>query len=231
MSFSTLKAVVCDADGTLFQLKDPLATTYSEILGEYGYRLDKESFNTNIKRVWQDFEPEYLNEREHHKTSPERERAVWYIFIDTICKACGISEVTFDAKDALYSYYASGESRSVCQELQELLVEATDNGLAIYLASNNDMRVHSLVQALFPPDFFSGVFTAGELGWKKPSPKFFKTIEDRIHLTPHEILHMGNDKKLDIQAAENAGWRALHFSPSDLTEIKKIVRVLSEDKS
>lgn len=218
MSGSTIKAVVCDADGTLFQLKAPLATTYSEILNTFGYRLDVEVFNLNLRQVWQDFTPEYLNQEEQHKTSPECERAVWFTFIEKICSACGVTELSTDAKEAIYSYYAGSDSRSLCVELQKGLAQLADEGLLIFLATNNDSRIHQLVKELLPADFFDGVFTAGELGWKKPSPRFFKSIEDRIRLSANEILHVGNDITLDVQAAEEAGWRALHFSPGNFDE-------------
>jgi putative hydrolase of the HAD superfamily len=54
------------------------------------------------------------------------------------------------------------------------------------------------------------VFASSEIGWRKPAPQFFRTIQEQLGLSPHELLMVGDDLQLDIAAANRAGWQALH---------------------
>ena len=231
MSFGRLKAVVCDADGTLFQLKAPLGETYSDILHRFGYRLDAEVFASLIKGVWSSFEPEYLNVAESYRTTPERERAVWYTFIEKICAECGLKQVNSAAKAALYNYFAKGESRCVNQEVKDFLDAALGAGFSLYLATNNDLRIHALLQELGLTQYFTSTFTAGELGWKKPAVEFFHTIAKIIEVAPHEIIHLGNDERLDVTPAMEAGWNAVAVTPGNSATLKNIAGTFLETRN
>ena len=89
------------------------------------------------------------------------------------------------------------------------------------LATNaSDSRSHEVRQALARVGLdaqFKAVFTSGELGFRKPDPRFFSAIQSVLGLDPEKILMIGDDYRSDILGARQAGWRGLWFNPAGKT--------------
>jgi phosphoglycolate phosphatase-like HAD superfamily hydrolase len=47
------------------------------------------------------------------------------------------------------------------------------------------------------------------IGIAKPSPKFFECVIERSGVQPHEILHVGDDMRCDIEGASSCGLNTL----------------------
>jgi putative hydrolase of the HAD superfamily len=60
---------------------------------------------------------------------------------------------------------------------------------------------------------FSAVFTAAELGARKPDPAFFAAIQSVLGLDPQSVLMLGDDYTVDVLGAKQAGWRAAWLNP------------------
>ena len=50
-----------------------------------------------------------------------------------------------------------------------------------------------------------GTLGAREFGVGKPDPRFFAAACERLGCAPHEVLHIGDDWRLDIEGAAVAG--------------------------
>ena len=62
--------------------------------------------------------------------------------------------------------------------------------------------------------FFSGVFTARDLGATKPDDRFFKAILQRLDCTPGEVVMVGDHFETDIAGAKGAGLWTIWFNPT-----------------
>jgi putative hydrolase of the HAD superfamily len=51
-----------------------------------------------------------------------------------------------------------------------------------------------------------------ETGCAKPSPRIFAELADRIGLAPSSVLHVGDNRRADVDGATAAGMQALHLS-------------------
>lgn len=95
---------------------------------------------------------------------------------------------------------------------QKLLIALRDLGAKVYLFSN--------AQACFTRDelrelelltLFDGIVLSSELGWKKPSPKFFEGGMTRFGLNTKDCIYVGNDLRDDVCGAHVVGMRCLYI--------------------
>ena len=61
-------------------------------------------------------------------------------------------------------------------------------------------------------DFFQTILVSGDadVGFAKPHPRMFELACERLEVSPSEALMIGDNLKLDVQAAMAIGLRAIH---------------------
>ncbi len=64
--------------------------------------------------------------------------------------------------------------------------------------------------------YFTEIFTAKELGLRKPDPAFFRWIAGRLGAAPHELVMIGDSYAVDIPGARQAGWKTVWYNPKCL---------------
>jgi putative hydrolase of the HAD superfamily len=211
---SDIGTIVLDIDGTLCSLTDSVGSIYHQLLEAHGFNSDKGGLEAAVRRVWSSFRKVYLNTAEHHRTTHEREREVWLEFVRRVLLAANLSYGSDPALvESIYGAFASKAYRRVEAGAEEFLRQAHQRGLRVVAASNNDSRSKSTLRELGIDRYLSHVFVAGDLGWKKPSPHFYTTLAARLGLEPSSILHVGNDKELDVEAAIRQGFAAVLYAP------------------
>ena len=62
--------------------------------------------------------------------------------------------------------------------------------------------------------FFSAIFTAHELGARKPALAFFHALQSVLHQEPRQLVMIGDSYRDDILGAQLAGWTTVWFNPS-----------------
>ena len=65
-------------------------------------------------------------------------------------------------------------------------------------------------------DFFQTILVSGDadVGFAKPHPRIFELACERLEVAPSEALMIGDNLKLDVQAALEVGLQAIHKSVS-----------------
>jgi putative hydrolase of the HAD superfamily len=71
--------------------------------------------------------------------------------------------------------------------------------------SNFDGRLRLILKHLGIAKFFKHVFISSEIGADKPDPEIYRRALKLIHLSPKEVLHVGDDPDRDWEAACIAG--------------------------
>jgi len=211
---SEIRAVVLDIDGTLCSLTHGVGTIYHDLLRERGLVSDSAALEAAVRQVWPRFQETYLNTRDDYRTTHAREREVWFEFVRRVCAAAHIPYGTDHAVvEFIYEAFASRAYRRVEPGAIDFLRRAHARGLILAAASNNDPRSKVMVRELGLDVYLSRVLVAGDLGWKKPSPNFYHALSTRIAVPPANILHVGNDRALDVEAAIHLGFSAVLYAP------------------
>ncbi|HUE72827.1 MAG TPA: HAD family hydrolase, partial [Pirellulaceae bacterium] len=58
-----------------------------------------------------------------------------------------------------------------------------------------------------PLDQCRHVFISSQIGYPKPAPQFFRTVEEQLGLRGEEILLVGDDWTNDVLGGQSCGWQ------------------------
>lgn len=101
---------------------------------------------------------------------------------------------------------------------EELLVRLRGAGKGVYLLSNAQrMFTEPEMRVLGIYDKFDGILYSSDVGIKKPSPYFFRTLFDRYGLKAEESVMVGNDRFSDVEGAERFGVHCIYVHTEEST--------------
>jgi FMN phosphatase YigB (HAD superfamily) len=98
----------------------------------------------------------------------------------------------------------------------ELIRAARNRGLKVAVVSDtylSQRELRRLLAATLPPDVTSAidiVFCSSDFGRSK-SDGLFRTVLDRLHVRPEEVLHVGDNEAADLDAPLRLGMHAAHL--------------------
>lgn len=217
-----VRAVVLDADNTLWSLSRSIGTIYEDACAKLGVEVSAEEIDGRLKSIWPTFQREYLNEARDFSTSPTREKEVWREFVSRLI-ADRIETRRFDDLfEVIYNAFAEPTSRTIFPDVLPFLESLRRRGLKVALFSNNDERLIPLAQGFGLKPLVTKILTAGLVGWKKPSPRAFLGVADALEVPIEATLFIGDDVKLDYEAAIRAGGQAVWLDRSGKTHPREI---------
>jgi len=97
------------------------------------------------------------------------------------------------------------------------LVEAAADWGPVAVCSNcavPELARRALIRADLPRPFDAVVTSVG-CGWRKPHPRIFETVADRLETTPAELVHVGDDPRTDAGIVTLGGTAVLVGDPSE----------------
>ena len=62
-------------------------------------------------------------------------------------------------------------------------------------------------------EYFDFAYLAENVGFSKPHPQMFQVVFDEMGVSPHEVVHVGDDPEHDIRGAREAGMRTVWMNP------------------
>ena len=210
----SLEGIVLDIDGTIVSLSKGVGEIYCELLRERGVVTDPTHLQEIVGRVWGVFQPEYLNTRDQNRTTHDREKETWLSFVREVLSQAGLP-CAHDTQlvEWIYDTFATSRFRRIEPGIEPFLRAARGMGFRVYAATNNDMRSKAVLEAVGLRELLSGVFVAGDIGWKKPSRNYYHILRDQIGSRAEALLHIGNDENLDVRVPLECGWRAVLYDP------------------
>ena len=113
--------------------------------------------------------------------------------------------------DDLWEHFARPTSWELYEDVEATWSELTQLGYQLAIASNFDARLLDIVAQLPPIASAQHVFISSQLGYRKPSKKFFAKIADALDCVASELLLVGDNETADFQGAVSAGWHAVHL--------------------
>lgn len=64
-------------------------------------------------------------------------------------------------------------------------------------------------------DYFSFLAFSDEIGFRKPDARIFYLAAKQLKVEPHEAAHVGDNLRLDVWGAQNAGFKAILYECED----------------
>ena len=213
------RAVFFDAVGTLIQPEPPAVEVYHAVAAEHGIDI---SPGTVAQRFRVAFE---LEERRDAAcgwaVSEEHERNRWSRIV-----GCVFQEHPTDKLLAhLWIHFGRADAWRMTEGADEVLRKL--GSVTLGLGSNFDGRLHLVLDGLRGPATFLRRVISSEVGWRKPSPKFFEAIVRSAGCEPRQIVFVGDRRDNDYDAASAAGLRGvlIDTGPQAMPGVRRIRRL------
>lgn len=213
--------VVFDAVGTVIFADPPIHMAYHRIGRKHGSAVTPEEA---LRRFREAFQSRSAPGNGILTTNEDRERAFWWEVVEAVLPDVTDKQTCFDE---LHAYFARPTAWGCFVDVADTLAALHALGLKLAMASNFDVRLHSVVDGHPELASVQTRVISTEVGFKKPSPDFFRALIDRCGAEPHEILMIGDDWNDDIVAARSVGLQAIHLDRSGRGE-KEAITTLEE---
>lgn len=204
-----VKAAVFDVVGTLVEPSPSVAAAYEQAARRQGVDVTEAELSPRFGAAWKRQESIDAVAHPPHATSREREEQRWREIVHDVFDGLATPAITEAIFRDLWRHFALPDAWQATELGSALVADAVDAGLEIALASNFDERLFDVAVAVEPLMHAAHVFPSSELGWRKPSPAFFRAVEARLGLQPSELVMFGDNAELDVAAAQRAGWHAV----------------------
>jgi len=204
--FRGIHTVVFDVVGTLIEPVPSVARAYVDAGRRCGVELAEPEAARRFTVAWERQEAHDAAAQPAFATSRQRERSRWRHIVEEVFEQAAAADDIFAL---LWEHFSRPESWQPIPVGCQLLDAARGAGCEVAVASNFDERLLPLARVLPPLVGIEQVFASSELGWRKPAAAFFRAVEARLGRQPYELLLVGDDPRLDLAAAQAAGWRAV----------------------
>lgn len=220
---SKLRVIFLDAAGTLFHLSESVGQTYASHALKYGIHVEPLALTEAFKHTWKNLPPP---EHPAGARADDDDRAWWEEMVRcTYKQALGqaIPEQVFkELFNELYAYFAKPEAWQLYPETVDAL-QLLYPRYTLYVLSNFDRRLHSILEGLHISTFFKEVILSSDVGVSKPHPRIFEHALSVASVSACECLHIGDDIQADHHGAQSLGIPAVHLERPviDLLQIAK----------
>lgn len=227
---SGLRHILFDAVGTLIYPDPPVAEVYAAAGARYGscitQDLIRERFPAALLHAEQGGSMTHPDTLERPATSQSLEYARWQSIVRAI-----FDDVSSAAAEQLFAelwqHFSQPRHWTLYADVAPAWQALAVCGLSLGIASNFDARLASVCRGL-PPLDQARLFVSAEVGYPKPSPRFFAAVANQLQAAPHEILLVGDDLVRDIHGARQAGWHVLQIDRHATASGEGVIRDLRE---
>ena len=203
-----LAAVTLDAAGTLFEVAEPVGTTYARIAARHGIALDPEETERRFRDALASAPPLVFPGVDAGRRTGS-ERAWWQSVVRTAFGPAGGARGFPAAFAELFRTYAEPAAWRVFPDVREALVRLRRDGLRLGVVSNFDERLLGLLEGLGLAQLVDQVTPSSRAGAAKPDPAIFRAALFGLGVSPDDTLHVGDSRAADVEGACAAGLRAV----------------------
>ena len=198
-----IKAIFFDAVGTLFYLTRTVGYHYALVGGEVGLTLKADQLDRAFYSAWKEMPQRAAIDGPREND----DKGWWHELVDLVLDqvAPSLSELDRDNFfEIAYEHFAEPGVWEPFPEVTGVLRELRPR-FQLAVISNFDGRLRFILQHLGISKFFAHVFISSEIGADKPNPEIFRRALKLIDLKANEVLHVGDDRERDWEAASAAG--------------------------
>jgi putative hydrolase of the HAD superfamily len=208
----SLRAVLFDAAGTLFDPREPVGETYARVLAEHGAAIPAWRLEDAFARVQGRAEPMVFAGLDAQQAIP-RERAWWRQRLHETVRAADSEARVRDFEacfERLFAHFAGGDAWRARPGAAAALAALRRAGLATAVVSNFDHRLERVLEELGLRQHLDTVVRAADAGAAKPDPRPFRLALARLGVEAPAALFVGDDAERDLAPARALGMSVLH---------------------
>ena len=216
--------ILFDAVGTLIRPERPVAAIYRRVGLRFGVDIEEAEIEQRFSEA---FDREDLHdERElEFRTSETREHERWRSIVEQVFHQ---SDQRGEIFSELWTEFGRAETWRLFEEVTETLIGLSERGYRLGVASNFDRRLRAVMAGHVGLAALERCFISSEVGYRKPSPRFFEAVQAQLGLPPEAILMVGDDYENDLVAGRASGWRAVLVDRGGARVGEDVVSAISE---
>jgi len=209
------KVVLFDAVGTILKTHPGVIEVYHSHGLRHGSALTaaevKVRFKVSRRRLFDLDTSATLQTAGQLISSDSIERALWFQLIADVFIDVSEPEPLFEE---LWRFFASPDNWQLFHDTAATFQSLKSAGYLIGIASNFDSRLHCIVSAFSELECVDFVFCSAGIGFRKPDPEFYSTVETRIQQQLGRAIHepiwmTGDCIENDFAGPRRHGWNAL----------------------
>lgn len=197
------RALLLDAMGTLFTLREPVGGIYAQVAAVHGLRLDPAALERAFATAYREAPP-LAFPGVQEEALEQAERRWWADRIDAVLQAVGEAPGHPALHRDLFDTFADPALWRVYDEVPAALARWRAQGLRLVVVSNFDQRLEPLLEALDLRRWLDGVILSSRAGAAKPSPRPFALALELLGIDAGAAWHIG-DSPEDVAGARAAG--------------------------
>ena len=203
---SRLRLVTLDATNTLFKVRGNVGEWYAKAAFNYGINTNSDKLERNFRESFHHFNTLYPNFGQSAGLSSEQwwNEVVKSSFIGYHIETLLLDQICKD----LYNNFSKGICWDIFPDVVPALKELNHKGIKVGIISNFDKRLPKILEELNLKEFFSFIITSRETTFYKPSGEIFKHALSLTKLHSTQAAHIGDNLKMDYEAAKEAGMEA-----------------------
>lgn len=208
-----VEVIAFDAVGTLIFPARPVAEVYVESAARLGQARDARVVAERFAHAarWRIDASQF--DSPDLATTEQIERDWWRELIADVLELDHAQSMA--AFDFLWDHYAQPQSWRFFDDAAECLRRLGEAGVRWIIASNFDERLRAICRREPLLAKAERVFPSSEVGWRKPSGRFYDYIRREMAVSPEKLLMVGDDSLADVEGARRAGWRAMLLRRDD----------------
>lgn len=202
------RAIFFDAVGTILHPDPSAVEVYHQVGQQFGSRLGRGEVAQRFRLAWK--EQEQADRLQSWRTNEAREEQRWRFLVSSSLPDVTDPEACFQH---LYDYFSRPDAWRIDVDLVPFLTRLQEEGYQLGLASNFDGRLRTLLTHFPQLNPLRHRVISSEIGWRKPSPEFFRHLTLLVDLPPDRIIVIGDDPMTDYEGAQQAGMQPILYQP------------------
>lgn len=215
-SFPQPQAILLDAVGTLFGVRDSVGQIYGEVASKYGVNCAAEILDRHFYTAFKAAPPCVFPDVAMIDI-PQSEYQWWKALNQQTFTTAGVwaDFSDFDAFfDELYRYFATSAAWEIYPDTIMALTKWQQAGIPLGVLSNFDSRLYAVLKALDLEQYFATVTISTEAGAAKPQAEIFIAALTKHQCAPAAAWHIGDSEIDDYLGASGAGIMAIWIDRS-----------------
>ena len=199
--------VVFDAVGTVIDPEPSVAQAYHTIGKQFGSERTLDEVRSRFLEAFSETEHRDASRgADGMTTSAKIEEARWRYIVAEVFPEVEDGEGCFQN---LHDYFSEPTAWRAFDDTLPALHSLSERGLRLAIASNFDHRLHPICDGIPALGLFEKRFISSELGFRKPSDRFYQAVVDALKVDAEQILMVGDGLQNDVEGALSVGMKAV----------------------
>ena len=212
-----IKAIFFDMYNTLVCYDPPREESQAEALRKFGFEFKPHQLTAPIIAA-----DEYFYEENAKlalaKRSDEEKKKLWGQYEAVFLKEVGITPTKELITGLLMEMKNFKSEMTLYDDVIPTLTKIKNMGLITGLVSNADRDITAMLERLQLDALLDVIVTSQEVGFTKPHREIFEAAITRAAIKAEEAIFIGDQYKIDVMGAINAGMSAVLLDRSDYYE-------------